>query len=144
METILFCDTLEQLPAVAQEVINLAKLHSIWLFEGEMGAGKTTLIKAICHKMGVLNTVQSPTYSIVNEYITATNETIYHFDCYRLKNEHEALDFGIEEYLDSGNYCFIEWSSKIQSLIPSEHLVIEIDVNEEGKRTIYIGSAPKV
>lgn len=144
MKTILFCDTLEQLPAIVHEVINLAKPQTIWLFEGEMGAGKTTLIKAICHEMGVLNTVQSPTYSIVNEYITATGETIYHFDCYRLKNEYEALDFGIEEYLDSGHYCFIEWSSKIQGLIPAEHLVIEINVSEEGKRTIHIGSAPKV
>ena len=109
MKTILFCDTLEQLPAVAQEVINLAKLHSIWLFEGEMGAGKTTLIKAICHEMGILNTVQSPTYSIVNEYATKSNVKVFHFDLYRIKSEIELFELGFEEYISSNNYVFIEW-----------------------------------
>ena len=98
---------LEEISKAAREVISVCGDETIWLFEGVMGAGKTTLIKAICQELGVLNTVQSPTFSIVNEYLTNNGETIYHFDCYRLKNPTEAYDIGVEEYLDSGNLCLI-------------------------------------
>ena len=140
MKEVLYCRSLEDLPEMASAIIALCQNESIWLFEGEMGAGKTTLIKAICMELGVLNTVQSPTFSIVNEYLTGEGESVFHFDCYRLKNETEALDFGIEEYLDSGNYCFIEWPSKIKNLIPTEHVVVEITEVENRERRLEIRS----
>jgi tRNA threonylcarbamoyladenosine biosynthesis protein TsaE len=92
-----------------------------------MGAGKTTLTKAICEVLGVLHTVNSPTFALVNEYETMQNEVIYHFDFYRIKNTLEALEIGVYEYLDSGNLCLIEWSSKISSLLPSHYLQIDIE-----------------
>ncbi|MFN8357476.1 MAG: tRNA (adenosine(37)-N6)-threonylcarbamoyltransferase complex ATPase subunit type 1 TsaE [Spirosomataceae bacterium] len=138
MKQVIVCRSLDELPQAAAQVIDLCQSHAIWLFEGDMGAGKTTLIKAICQQMGVLTTVQSPTFSIVNEYLTYEGQTIYHFDCYRLKNEIEALDFGIEEYLDSGNYCFIEWPSKIEHLIPKEAIAITIHAESSGQRVIEV------
>lgn len=117
---------IEDLREVAKKVIASAGTKNIWIFEGEMGAGKTTLIKAICQELGVTTTVQSPTYSIVNEYRTDTDETIYHFDFYRLKNETEALDFGVEEYFYSNNICLVEWAEKIESLLPDDCFKIKI------------------
>jgi tRNA threonylcarbamoyladenosine biosynthesis protein TsaE len=118
---------IENLQEVAKKAITSAKSKTIWIFEGEMGAGKTTLIKAICKELGVKSNVQSPTFSIVNEYQTKTGETIYHFDFYRLKNETEALDFGIEEYFDSGNICLLEWADKIELLLPENCFKININ-----------------
>lgn len=120
---------IEDLPEIAKQVIALAKTKTIWIFEGEMGAGKTTLIKAICKELGVKTSVQSPTFSIVNEYLTDVGETIYHFDFYRLKNETEALDFGIEEYFDSGDICLLEWAEKIESLLPEDCFKIKIELS---------------
>jgi tRNA threonylcarbamoyladenosine biosynthesis protein TsaE len=117
---------IEDLPEIAQKTIDLANGRKIWIFEGEMGAGKTTLIKAICKSLGVMNAVQSPTFSIVNEYQTNSAEIIYHFDFYRLKNATEALDFGIEEYFDSGNVCLLEWAEKVESLLPENCFKISI------------------
>lgn len=128
--------SLDEIQAAAQWLISHGQKVPVWLFEGEMGAGKTTLIKAICKKMQVQNTVQSPTFSIVNEYFTANGETIYHFDCYRLKNETEAMDIGIEEYFDSGNYCFVEWPSKIPNLLPDQYLIVSIEILGETERQI--------
>jgi tRNA threonylcarbamoyladenosine biosynthesis protein TsaE len=108
--------------------------QKIIVFEGEMGAGKTTLIKEICHLMGVKNLVNSPTYSIVNEYVGA--EKIYHFDLFRLKNTREALDFGIEEYLDSGYYCFVEWFEPIKPLITDTYNWIKLEKTTENTRKI--------
>lgn len=127
---------IEDLPKVAKKVIVEAKGRNIWFFEGEMGAGKTTLIKAICKELGVMATVQSPTFSIVNEYLTDKGETIYHFDFYRLKNETEALDFGIEEYFDSGNICLLEWAEKIESLLPENCFKISISLTDGLTREI--------
>lgn len=121
---------LEDLPKIAQKVIAAANNRKIWIFEGEMGAGKTTLIKAICRSLGVMSAVQSPTFSIVNEYITDTEEVIYHFDFYRIKNETEALDFGIEEYFDSGNICLLEWAEKVESLLPEYCFKINIGLTD--------------
>jgi len=98
----------------------------IWLFRGEMGAGKTTLVKEIGLQKKVLTRVQSPTFSLVNPYETETGEFIYHFDLYRLENVHEAIDIGIEEYLDSGHLCFIEWPERAESLWNIPHINIEI------------------
>ncbi len=124
-----------ELVNLAQRIIDDFKNPKIWIFEGEMGAGKTTFIKAICKMLGVSSTVQSPTFSLINEYITDEGEEIYHFDFYRLKTETEALDFGVEEYFYSGNLCLIEWAEKIPNLIPEKFLKIKInqDNNSESR-----------
>ena len=131
---------LEQISKAAQDVIAACGNETVWLFEGTMGAGKTTLIKAVCRELGVLNTVQSPTFSIVNEYLTDVGETIYHFDCYRLKNGTEAYDIGVEEYLDSGNLCLIEWPDKIAELLPDKFIKISITQLSNGKRAIELSN----
>ena len=107
------------------------------LFYGEMGAGKTTFIKAFCAALGVEDTVSSPTFSIVNEYHYPEGK-IYHFDCYRLKNQYEALDIGFEEYLYSGNYCLIEWPEKIPDLLPPNYLRISLEVRSDQQRKLTI------
>ena len=112
--------------------------NKIILFNGEMGVGKTTLIKQICINLGVSDTISSPTFSLVNEYKIDNNQSIYHFDVYRLKNETEALDMGIDEYLYSNNWCFIEWSEKIINLIPDEHSIINIELLKNGNRKLTL------
>ena len=112
--------------------------NKIILFNGEMGVGKTTLIKQICINLGVSNTISSPTFSLVNEYKINNNQSIFHFDVYRLKNETEALDMGIDEYLYSNNWCFIEWSEKIINLIPDEHSIINIELLKNGNRKLTL------
>ncbi|MFN8347126.1 MAG: tRNA (adenosine(37)-N6)-threonylcarbamoyltransferase complex ATPase subunit type 1 TsaE [Spirosomataceae bacterium] len=129
---------LQEIGKVAKEVIAACGDETIWLFVGEMGAGKTTLIKAVCRELGVLNNVQSPTFSIVNEYLTEPGEVIYHFDCYRLKNLNEAYDIGVEEYLDSENLCLIEWPDKIADLLPEKSVTITITRTNNGKRSIQL------
>jgi len=129
---------INDLKEIAKKIISQAGDKTIWRFEGEMGAGKTTLIKEICKQLGVLNNVQSPTFSIVNEYLTKDGENIYHFDCYRLKKESEALDFGIEEYFDSGNICLLEWAEKIESLLPNDCFTIKINVIDENSRKLSL------
>jgi tRNA threonylcarbamoyladenosine biosynthesis protein TsaE len=106
------------------EAINLGP--KIWLFRGEMGAGKTTLVKEIGQQLKIKSIVQSPTFSLVNPYETESGEIMYHFDLYRLENVHEAVDIGIEEYLDSGHLCFIEWPERAEILWNIPHVNIEI------------------
>jgi tRNA threonylcarbamoyladenosine biosynthesis protein TsaE len=103
-----------------------------------MGNGKTTLIKQLCKKLGVSESTSSPTFSIVNEYKTDKNNTIYHFDFYRIKNESEVLDFGYEEYLYSGNYCFIEWPEKIPNMLPDDVVKVTINKDENNFRIIEV------
>jgi tRNA threonylcarbamoyladenosine biosynthesis protein TsaE len=129
--------SLEQINEVAKQILN-SNPKKVILFNGPMGAGKTTLIKAITKLLGVEGATSSPTFSLVNEYLTTDNKSLYHFDVYRLKNETEALDMGIDEYLYSGNWCFIEWAEKIPNLIPEAHSIIEIKLNTDGKRTIQL------
>lgn len=126
---------LDELDAIAFQLIAEAGHQRIWLFEGEMGVGKTTLIKALCRAMGVVSVVQSPTFGLVNEYTTQAGESVYHFDCYRLRNEAEALDIGLDEYLDSGSYCFIEWPERIVSLWPPTYYLIHLTADAGGIRT---------
>lgn len=128
----------ENLTTVAKQMIDVCKYTKIWLFVGEMGSGKTTLISEICTQFGVMNRVQSPTFSIVNEYQTTDNQTIYHFDCYRLKNINEAFDIGLEEYLSSENYCFIEWPEIINELIEAPFCLITIEKLSQTERLIKI------
>jgi len=129
--------TLDELEFIAQKVIDQHPSKVI-LFHGEMGVGKTTLIKQLCKTLGVTSTTSSPTFSLVNEYETIDNQVVYHFDFYRLKNEMEALDMGADDYFYSGNWCFIEWAEKIPSLIPDEHAVITIELVENGKRHLTL------
>ena len=129
--------SLEEINTVAQKIIaNNPK--KVILFNGNMGVGKTTLIKHLANNLGVNATTSSPTFSLVNEYQLPNNEYVYHFDMYRLKNETEALDFGIDDYLYSGNWCFIEWAENIPSLIPNEHSVITIESLLDGKRKLIL------
>lgn len=129
---------LEDLPQIADQLLSTIGNHKIITFYGEMGAGKTTLIKQLCKTLKVTDTIQSPTFSIVNEYLTEDNQQIYHFDFYRIKEEEEALDFGVEEYFYSGNYCFIEWPEKIPNLIPEKVVKVSITLTEDNKRLITI------
>lgn len=129
--------TLDELELVAQKVID-QQPSKVILFHGEMGVGKTTLIKQLCKTLGVSSATSSPTFSLVNEYETIDNQVVYHFDFYRLKNETEALDMGADDYFYSGNWCFIEWAEKIPNLIPDEHAVITIELVENGKRHLTL------
>jgi tRNA threonylcarbamoyladenosine biosynthesis protein TsaE len=134
----LIVNSKKELEGVAQEIINFADGQTIWLFDGEMGAGKTTLIKAIALAFGVEDMVQSPTFSIINEYRNPEDDIFYHFDFYRIKNENEALDVGANEYFDSGDLCFIEWPQKVSSLIPDTYLSIKIEVTSETSRVLNL------
>lgn len=134
----LIVNSKRELDSAARAIINFAEGQTIWLFDGEMGAGKTTLIKAIAQAFGVEDMVQSPTFSIVNEYRNPKDDIFYHFDFYRIKNEHEALDVGANEYFDSGDLCFIEWPQKVSSLIPDTYLSIRIEVTSETSRVLNL------
>lgn len=128
---------LDELPGVAEEIAKLAGEIKVWLFEGEMGSGKTTLIKEVCRCLQVADAMSSPTFSIVNEYATPGGK-VYHFDFYRLKNEREAFDIGAEEYFYSGYPCFVEWPDKIPSLIPMTYGKVVITIKNETHRDIAI------
>jgi len=125
-----------ELDNAAEEMLSFASNNRVFLFYGDMGAGKTTLIKSLCRQLGSDDNVTSPTFAIVNEY-TGPN-TIYHFDFYRLKNQAEAMDIGFEEYLYSGNYCFIEWPEKIPDLLPLHYVTVSIQVLDSGFRRLTI------
>lgn len=127
-----------QLDEVARAIIKAGEKEAVWLFTGEMGVGKTALIKAICRQKGVLDEVSSPTFSIVNEYLTEADETIYHFDFYRLEKQEEALDIGLEEYLYSGNLCMLEWPEKIEGLLPQHFLRIDLAEQADQSRSIKL------
>ena len=129
--------SLDEINSAARKVLE-SNPEKVILFNGEMGAGKTTFIKALSKVMGVNDTTGSPTFSLVNEYRTSDNQTVYHFDVYRLKSENEAYDMGMDEYLYSGNWCFIEWAEKIPGLIPQSHSVINIKTLPNGLRELTL------
>ena len=129
--------SLEEINAAAQQILQ-SNPKKVILFNGEMGVGKTTFIKALSKSLGVKDATSSPTFSLVNEYKAENGHKIYHFDVYRLKNESEAYDIGIDEYLYSGEWCFIEWAEKIAALIPQEHSVISIQLLSDGKRKLTL------
>lgn len=124
-----------KLKEAALSLLKFAEGEKILLFQGEMGAGKTSLIKSICLQLGMLENVSSPTYSLVNEYVYSHGK-IFHFDFFRIKNESEAFDLGFEEYLTSGDYCFIEWPEMIPNLWPVSFIEIKIIETEMGARKI--------
>lgn len=127
---------LENIPIIAEKFIDEIEENRIFLFEGSMGAGKTTFISEICRQMGADDDFGSPTFSIVNEYADSNGNPIFHFDFYRIENPQEALDIGIEDYFYSGNLCFIEWPDRLGSLIPEEAIRVFISENPDGSRKI--------
>jgi len=129
---------IDDLPEAAEMILQMLRPDGIAAFYGEMGAGKTTLIRALCEQLGVRDNVNSPTFSIVNEYQTPEGDAVYHFDFYRVDKPEEALDFGYEEYIDSGNRCLIEWPEKIESLLPEDIDRVFIRVNDNGGREITV------
>lgn len=133
-----FTYSLNEIKEVAGAILAILNLKKVILFKADMGAGKTTLIKALAQALGVTYNINSPTFSFVNEYETIQGEIIYHFDLYRLKSEMEAYDMGIDEYFYSGNWCLIEWPEKTPNLIPLDHAIISIEVLNNGKRKLTI------
>ena len=129
---------LDDLEKVAAWIIEEGEAYDLWLFEGEMGSGKTTLIKEICKAFEVVDTVSSPTFSLINEYRNNQDRVFYHFDFYRLDHESEAIDLGVDEYFYSGKLCFIEWASKIPSLLPDRYLKITIQSIDTNTRKIEL------
>lgn len=127
-------NSLADLPGVADKLLTFAGEQKIFIFDGEMGAGKTTFIKNFCQVLGVIDAVSSPTYSIVNEYIGKKN-TVYHFDFYRIKNIQEAYDLGYEEYFYGGDICLIEWPERIEELLPEHYIKVKISILDESTRT---------
>lgn len=125
-----------QLPEAAQKLLRFHSTKKHFAFEGEMGAGKTTFIKEICKALGSADNITSPTFSIVNQYQTSSGKCIYHFDFYRIKNEQEAYDMGYEEYFNEDAYCLIEWPEKIKNLLPTDAVLVKIEINNN-ERTIY-------
>lgn len=134
--TVLHFKELSELESVSERILDMGKHVPVWLFRGHMGAGKTTLIRSLCKCLGVTSSVHSPTFSLVNEYISKEKKIIYHFDFYRIKDEFEALDIGVEEYFDSGNFCFVEWPGKIEGLWPEHYFLISLNVDENGERVL--------
>ena len=129
--------SLEEINDVAQQILD-QNPNKVILFHGEMGVGKTTLIKVLAKKLGVTEATSSPTFSLVNEYQASNNQLVYHFDFYRINTETEALDMGVDDYLYSNNWCFIEWADKIPNLIPDSHSVITISLQADGKRILTL------
>lgn len=128
-----------QLGTVAKQLISLASHKKIWLFYGEIGSGKTTLISHILKQMGYNESVSSPTFAIVNEYQINTEKKVYHFDFYRINKLEEVLDIGIDEYLSSNHYCFIEWPEIAEPILMDYEIVkIKLVVDEKGKRFLTI------
>ena len=130
---------LEQLPQVAAEVVDwLQQAPAVWRFNGAMGAGKTTFIKQVCRVLGVVDMVQSPTFSLVNEYLTDEEELVYHFDFYRIETPEEAVHIGAQEYFDSGHLCLIEWPERVEGLLPEEIVQLTVLPQADGSRTIEV------
>jgi tRNA threonylcarbamoyladenosine biosynthesis protein TsaE len=128
-----------ELEPIALQILHNYPDKRVFTFSGNLGSGKTTFIKYLCKALGVKEQVSSPTFALVNEYLGANNLKIYHFDIYRIKNVQEAYDMGCEEYLDSGNYCFIEWPEMIKELIPKDAIAIKIEVMAD-KREIEVNT----
>ena len=123
----------------AVSLLNEKLIHPIICFNGDLGAGKTTLIRRLCLEWGTTDNVSSPTFSIINEYKSHSKGSIFHLDFYRMEDVKEALDIGVEEYLDSGQICLIEWGNKIESLLPKEKIhLVEIYIDTENKRVLEL------
>lgn len=135
-ETIIRIEKLEDYPTAARQFIAAMQGERIFAFYGKMGTGKTTLIKSICEEMGVEDCINSPTFAIVNEYVSGDEETIFHFDFYRIKSIAEVYNMGYEEYIYSDAYCFMEWPELIEELLPEETVKVYITEESDGTRTV--------
>ena len=131
-------DSVDDLKEVAKKLILDFSAKRVILFYGEMGVGKTTLIKVLCQQLGVQEPTNSPTFSIVNEYLSNQNKTIYHFDFYRIEKEEEVFDMGYEDYFYDNSYCFIEWPEKIPNLLPPDAVKVKIMLDDENNRIISV------
>lgn len=129
--------SLEEINAISNKILE-QKPKKVVIFNANMGVGKTTFIKSLLKNLGVIDTISSPTFSLINEYKTIDNQIVYHFDFYRLKSENEAYDFGIEEYLYSNHWCFIEWAEKIPNLLPQDYSIIDLELLDNGKRKLVL------
>lgn len=129
---------LSEIDAAARQFVDAMDDHRVFAFYGKMGAGKTTFIKAVCAAMGVEDIVTSPTFAIVNEYLDAKGESVYHFDFYRLKRASEAYDIGFEDYIDSGCICLMEWPEIIEELLPDDTVKVTIEEQPDGSRIISL------
>ena len=128
---------LTEINDAAKEFIHNADNRRVFAFRGKMGAGKTTFIKALCEELGVSDTINSPSFAIINVYESATTrETIYHFDFYRINSVQEATNIGSEDYFNSGSLCFIEWPEKVESLLPDDTVWVGIAEQEDGARIV--------
>jgi tRNA threonylcarbamoyladenosine biosynthesis protein TsaE len=130
--------SLDELVVAAGKFTSVAKDHKVFAFYGNLGAGKTTFIRAVCKNLGVEQNVSSPTFSIINEYKTIRGETIYHIDLYRIKDEEEAIRAGVEECMYSNNLCFVEWPERALGLFPPGTTSVHFEVLSEDKRKIII------
>lgn len=129
---------LTNIECIAQQFVEEQNDGRVFAFYGQMGAGKTTFIAAVCKALGIEEPVNSPTFAIVNEYVANNGETVYHFDCYRLNTLRDALNIGIEEYFASGNICFIEWAENIEELLPADTVRVNIVVEDDGSREVSV------
>jgi tRNA threonylcarbamoyladenosine biosynthesis protein TsaE len=130
--------TLEEIHKAAQKLLAHIGVHKVFAFNGEMGAGKTTFIHALCEELEVIDTISSPTFSIINQYKTKNGETIYHMDLYRLKDQEEAVNAGVEDCLFSNNICLIEWPDKTPDIFPQDTLRITITILDTNRRKMQI------
>ena len=129
---------LTNIERIARQFVEEQSDGRVFAFYGQMGAGKTTFIAAVCKALGIEEPVNSPTFAIVNEYVADNGETVYHFDCYRLNTLRDALNIGIEEYFASGNICFIEWAENIEELLPADTVRVNIVVEDDGSREVSV------
>jgi len=136
MEKKIIVNNLNELPDVAATILKDIGDHRIVALFGKMGAGKTTLIKELCKILGVAEVVSSPTFALVNEYLSGKEEPVFHFDFYRIKSIEEVYDIGYEEYIYSGRFCFIEWPEMIMELLPESYVYLKIDESGDGTRQI--------
>jgi len=134
-------ETLNDLTEIAAAISDEYKEDQIFAFYGKMGSGKTTLIKEICQQKGVTGNIASPTFAIINEYITDKKEILYHFDFYRIEQEEEVYDVGIDDYFYQNAWCLVEWPNKIPNIIPEESITINIQKNSDETRTLEISSS---
>ncbi len=128
--------SLNDLDSAAKQFVDAIGNRTVFAFYGKMGAGKTTFIRAVCEALGVQDVINSPTFAIVNEYLSGDGEPIYHFDFYRIKKEQEALDIGYEDYVYSGNLCFMEWPELIENLLPDDAVKVTIEEQADGSRSV--------